>query len=322
MTRINIRPLIHFLAVMDERSLGRAARRVNLSQPALSKSIRQLEASLGVELFERSPLGMKPTNYSTLLAERARIIVVEVNNAEEEIDRLRDRWRGSVSVGAGPSIVGALLANATADLKTRHPGLRVTIIEGLLENHLPNLINGSLDFVIGTAVEPALSHVISEKLFVDSVVVVARAGHPLAKDHRIGLDKLSCLPFVLTRAPDAMRLMFERRLAEFAVDVPQDVVETNSIQFMKALVAMTDYLAYLPRLAIQAEVRNNQLSVLSCPNLEWQREVHILTRARGGLSPAARAILSCIKQTYRYTDLSAPSRFAVDLPDLPVRSQA
>ena len=296
MTRLEIRPLIHFLAVIDECSLGRAAKRINLSQPALSKSIRQLEVNLGVELFELSASGMKPTRYSTVLAERARLIVAEANNAQEEFDQLCDRWRGTVTIGAGPSIVGTLLARTVADLKVHHPDLRVSVVEGMLENHLPDLRKGSMDFVIGTAVETVPETVVAELLFRDTVVIAARAGHPLIGERTITLARLACFPFVVTRAPEILRHALERRFGDRGLAFPIQTVETNSIQFMKALAMASDHLAYLPRLAFLAEAKEGSLVPLAVPEAEWQREVHVLRRARGTLSPAARAMLHSLKR--------------------------
>lgn len=291
MTRLELRPLGHFLAVMDERTLGRAARRVNLSQPALSKSIRQLEATLGVPLFERGAGGMMPTRYGTALADRARLIVQEARHAQEEIEGLCDRWNGTVTVGAGPSIAGSVLAAATADLKSRRPGLHVAVLEGMLEDHLPALLNGSADFAVGTAGDPVPNGLMAEYLFSDTVVVAGRAGHPLAGHDALTLERLTAYPFVLPRAPDILRCDLERRFAEAPTDFPDGVVETNSLGFMKALLLGGDYLAYLPRLAIATEERAGLLAPLAVPAATWDRQVHLLRRSGGTLSPAARALL-------------------------------
>ncbi|WP_376093675.1 LysR family transcriptional regulator [Roseomonas sp. CCTCC AB2023176] len=297
MTRLEIRSLAHFLAVLDERSLGRAARRVNLSQPALSKSIRQLEASLGVQLFERAVGGMTPTRHGAALADRARLIVEEARTAQEEMERLSDVWKGTVTVGAGPSIAASVLAQAVADLRTLRPGLRITVLEGMLEHHLPSLLNGSTDFVVGTAGDPVPKAIVAESLFRDTVAVVARAGHALAGPGVVPLDRLAAFPFVLPRAPEVLRDGLERRFAQAGVAFPQHVIDTNSLPFMKALVAAGDALAYLPRLAITAEERAGLLVPLSVPEATWHREVHLLRRARGTLSPSARALLQALRTT-------------------------
>ena len=295
MTRLEIRPLVHFLAVIDERTLGRAARRVNLSQPALSKSIRQLEINLGVPLFERGADGMTPTRYSAALVERARLIVQEARHAQDEMDQLCGRVQGSVTICAGPSIVGALLAQAVANLQEFRPGIRVHVIEGMLDMHLPALSNGSADFLIGTATIPAPEGLVAEPLFHDDIQVVSRPAHPIQRQGPVSMAELAAWPWVLTGAAEVLRLALCDRFSLGQTLFPTRITETNSIQFMKSLVMETDHLTYLPRIAITMEETTGLLASVHAPEASYRREVHVLHRARGTLSPAARALLHSIK---------------------------
>ena len=130
---MDTRRLKHFLAVYQHGSIGQAAEALLLTQPALSKSIRQLERDLNVTLFERTPLGVVPTVYGEALAVHARVIQAELLTAETELSTLKGTSRGKVTVGIGPSIAVNLMPAATLLLAERAPGIHVTVVEGLVD---------------------------------------------------------------------------------------------------------------------------------------------------------------------------------------------
>ena len=116
---MDLHRLHHFLAVVEHGSIGRAAATLNLSQPALSNSIRRLEDNLEARLFDRGPHGVTPTVFGESLAERVRLIFHEVRNAEQELAALRGLHTGHVTIGAGPSIIAEILPAAIMNLQRK-----------------------------------------------------------------------------------------------------------------------------------------------------------------------------------------------------------
>src|SRR3954466_14453818 len=109
---MEIRQLRHLVTVAKFASFGRAAESLNLTQPALSKSIRSLEKSLGVRLFERSAFGVRPTIYGEKLVEYAKMMLSLTSEAEAEIGAMQGARRGTLHVGAVTSVIRDLLPKA------------------------------------------------------------------------------------------------------------------------------------------------------------------------------------------------------------------
>ena len=162
MELLDSRRLRHFLAVYDMKSIGQAAEKLYLTQPALSKSLRQLEDDLKVKLFDRTPLGVVATVFGDTLAQHARVIRSEMRHAETELSNLRGAVKGHVTVGVGPSLATSLMPLATGMLRKAKPGIRFTIIEGLVDTILPALRRGELDLAVGAWPRPADSDITAE----------------------------------------------------------------------------------------------------------------------------------------------------------------
>jgi DNA-binding transcriptional LysR family regulator len=286
----DFRQLSYFLSVIEHRSVGKAAEHLHVTQPALSKSIRRLEETLAIKLFERGPQGMTPTSLGVALADRARFISLEVNNLIQELDDLKGVHRGSVAVGCGPSVAGEMLAVATHRTIDRYPNLHVTVVEGMQEILQPALRSGQVDFVIskGGASDDDLQ---AELLFEDEIAVTVRADHPLAKARKLSLAALDDYNWVLSNETDALRQHVIEVFKEADRRPPDPKAISGSAQFIKSLLIESDFLAYLPRILIRPEERVGLLKTLSIPKLTWTRDVYVLRRARSTLAPAARCLL-------------------------------
>ena len=191
--------LRHFLAVVGERSISGAAKRLVISQPALTKSIRKLEAYFGAPLFERLPRGVSLTAFGETLLPHARRIEAECQLAETEMKALRGGHSGRLRLGAGPFFGAALLPSAIARLQPRFPDLRVELEVGTNEVTHPRLFEGELDAVFCRLPEPAdLPPSILRREFIGiESRIVAGKGHPLLAKSKIGARELGAYPWVI-----------------------------------------------------------------------------------------------------------------------------
>jgi len=123
------RHLRAFLAVADEKSLGRAARAIHLSQPALSRLIQSMEVRLSAKLFDRHPKGMLLTVFGEALLPHARALVFENEQAMAALDRMRGLERGTVRIGAVASVARAFLPDIVRRFLTERPGIRIELLE-------------------------------------------------------------------------------------------------------------------------------------------------------------------------------------------------
>lgn len=294
------RRLAIFLAVYREGSLGRASKALNLTQPAVSKTVRRLEEQLRVRLFDRSPRGMLPTEYARVLATHAELVSAELNRAAEEIEALRGVSKGRILVGATPSIIGTVLPTALGAVLRQRPGLTVHVLEGLEGGLLQALMRGEIDLaVIGGMRRLRDYPVTSEVLFADEVNVVCRPGHPLMALAAPGPGDLLSYPWVL---PERENVMW-RRLSEYfherEMDPPSTTVQTGSASFMKAFVAASDFLTYLPRALIREEEACGRLAVPHGNPGAWKRQVTLVRRREGALPLAATALVKELRSLAR-----------------------
>ncbi|MDJ0948563.1 MAG: LysR family transcriptional regulator [Alphaproteobacteria bacterium] len=300
-----------FLAVVREGSLGRASRALNLTQPAVSKAIRRLEDDLEVKLFERSPQGMMPTEYGEALRLHAELISTEMTRAREEIQALRGVSKGRILVGVTPSVAAGVLPRAVGRLLQARPGLTIRVTEGIEGELLQALMRGETDLAIIGAMRRIYEYPVAiEALYRDRVSVVCRTGHPLRRRKRIRPADLLDFPWVL---PGRDNVMW-RRLSEFFYDhdlePPEPVVLTGSASFMRAVVAGTDSLSYLPRVLIQEDEAAGRLTSLSDHLAVWTRQVIVVWRKEGSLPLAAVALIEELKRLAREPDFLPASAMA------------
>jgi DNA-binding transcriptional LysR family regulator len=278
------------------RSMGHAAPKLFLTQPALSKSIRQLEDDLKVKLFDRTPLGVVPTVYGDALAQHARVIRSEMRHAETAISNLRGAVRGHVTVGAGPSVVASLMPLATARLRRTKPGITYTIIEGLVDTVLPALRHGEIDMAVGAWPRPADSDISAETLIGDRLCVVAGPRHPLVRKDNVELSDLLEYPWVLPPETQRFRQLLAETFLGQGLPPPAPAMTSNSANFIRTVLLDNQSLSFLPLQSLPVRQRSSTLVALNAPGLSREVEVTISVRQRAVISPAAHALIAALRE--------------------------
>ena len=287
---MNLRQLRHFLATVEEGSLARASRKLNLSLPALSKSIQNLEATLDVALLDRGPKGMSPTVFGKALIAHARLVHAQVDHARREIGELKGMTRGRLSFGTGPSMALAIVPKAVARMSARFPGVSIDVVEGYTEALCGALLDGTADFILAPdlGVLPP-REVKIDLLYTDHIVIMGRAGHPLADRRTVTMRDLASSSWVLPRPPDVARQHFEVLFQAEGLAPPTPVVETNSQAMTKLLVRNSDALTVLPTSLIHEE--RQHLKALRHSPIRMPRKVFLIRRALDAPSPLATALI-------------------------------
>jgi DNA-binding transcriptional LysR family regulator len=294
---MELRQLEHLVAVVDVGSIGKAAQRLGLTQPALTQSLRRLERGLDLALLERGPRGVAPTEAGRTLAARARVIVLEARRAQAEMDAVSERVRGRLAIGCGPSLAAALVPAAVAQLLARYPRLAVTIREGTLDILLPELEQGVLDLAVGTRPEPfAQRGMEADTLMRDRMVIAARSRHPLVRRRAPALRDTLDFPWILPAVGDVVRARVEAVFEAAGLAPPAPVVQTNSAAAIRGLLHEGDFLTFVPGRLIDAAARDGTLAALRIAGTDWTREVHVLSRA-GALHPAGRLFVSLLRRS-------------------------
>lgn len=289
---LDSRRLRHFLAVYELGSIGQAAERLLLTQPALSKSIRQLEDQLGVRLFDRTTLGVVPTVYGESLALHAKQIEQQIRAAEASIAGMQGRAKGHVRVGIGPVVAVQIMPMAALALRRLHPEIELTVTEGLVDELLPQLRRRELDVLVGAwprIVDPAFT---TEVLLADTIRVFARDEHPLT-GKRVSMTDLVSQTWVLPPGSQQWRQVFEAAFFEQGLSAPQPSVTSNSAAFLKAMLTQSDAISFLP---CQLMAGTTGLTTLEVEGLRaFEPEIGMTYRERTLTDPAHTEVVQALR---------------------------
>jgi DNA-binding transcriptional LysR family regulator len=295
---IDVPRLRQLALIVRHRSFSKAAESMGISQPALSKNIRSLERSLGVQLLERGRFGAMPTAFGLALVRHADSIDAELRSAAQEIEALRVARGGHTCIGCGPSEATRLLPTALSRLRDTSPGIRVTVLYGLNADLMPMVKHGAVDFALSSiparCPDPDLKQL---RLHEDRAAVIARRGHPLhGRREALTAADLLNQHWILATKLELERLALDQVFVEAGLAPPEDAVETTSAVLMKTLVMQSDFLTFLPRELIYWEERAGFLAPLTLVGPAWRRNVGVTMRARAGLNPAAQALIKTLQE--------------------------
>ncbi len=264
---MDIRDLEDFLAVLEHGSILGAAEELGLAQPGLSRRMRALEGSLGVQLLTRSSQGIAPTVYGSLLERHARLVLRHQQQALDELRSLRDGVEGHARVGVAPALSG-LLPPAIARLSEERPGLTFSVVEGTYESLVRDLRTGEIDGAFSLLVPGYANEGLSvRKLVEDPVLVFCNPTHGLAKKRKVRLSALAKERWALINRPRAIIEMFRTLAAARGLDSPNVCVETDSLDLLKSLVVRGSFLTALPRGAMSAELASRGVVSLKVDGL-------------------------------------------------------
>lgn len=261
---ITLRQLAHALSLDRHGSFNRAARAEHISQPAFSRSIRNLEAALGAELFDRSGTQTKPTVFGQAVLRRARDIMSKTADLGREIDLLKGLEAGHFSVAMGIFAAELSAARALGELVQRHPRIRCTA--SLTSWRRVGALVQSEAVDLGVAEISAFRN--NEKLEVEplgrhEVLFYCRRGHPLLERHTLKVEDLEPYPLALVRiAQRAHGYTPRNHLVDEETGDLIPHVEVDELSTARAIVQASDALSVATPIQIESLVMSGQLSVL------------------------------------------------------------
>ncbi|RFS81136.1 LysR family transcriptional regulator [Actinomadura spongiicola] len=292
--RLKLRHLVLVVAIADQGSVLRAAEHLRLAQPAVTRSLREVEGVLGVELFTRGPRGVTPTMFGDVLIEHARAVLAELRRAEERIAGLADGAVGTVTIGTLLAGSNVLLPRAIAALKRDRPGITVIVQEATFDAQVPRLLDGEIDLILGR-LNPIgdLSGLRQITLYGEPVRLVARRGHPARARRSLGLADLLDYPWVLPLEQTALRAELEQVFRAAGLSPPGNLVECTSVLTVRTLVRDTDMIAALPDLVARTDA---DIAPLPVPLETVRRQVGVTLPAHRSPTPSARLMLDHLRR--------------------------
>lgn len=275
---MELRQLRHFVAVVDIGNLSRAAERVAISQPALTRSIKNLEDMLGVRLLERQPRGVVPTEAGLALYHHANVILNACQHLTREVRELERGIVGSVRLGVASMFAAHVVDQVAVQLSREHPRLALVITEGFFEDLVRALVDGRVDLIFSNFPQVAIApDLVMEPLLTLSAPVLAGEKHPLARRREISRADLVDRRWVVVDQPHAIDAL-QRDFAAEGLAGPRDVLRTNSLQLMIALVESGEFLATLSEHLVQPQLAQGKIRALQLPGGPIERKAGLIYR--------------------------------------------
>jgi DNA-binding transcriptional LysR family regulator len=285
-----------FVAVVESGGIRAAARKLGVSQPAVTRSVRGLEAELHARLLERSPTGVVPTRSGRAFLARARVAQTELRKAEEEVDQFGQR-ANLVAFGVSPTSA-TIVPDVIMRFRQQFPKVRVRIAEGLPQTLLPLVRDETLDFAICRRPAAKLDSALKFRpLFRHDFVIVARRGHPL--ENARSLAQLTEANWISLLPPDTPGGPLERLFSPAGLSVPQQVIQCDSYNTAIGLLAKTDMLGLLSRQLLAESMPRGHLQQIPVAAAMPSFIVGIFTRADTPLTQLAGAMAKAVTAAAR-----------------------
>ena len=283
--------------VAETRSEAASAARLGVTQPAVHATLRALEHAARVRLFERSRRGTRLTEAGERVLGHARLALAELRSGHDELAALRGLAPGRVTVGALPMSSEVLVPQALSRLFAADPGVRVTVVDGTYEALLHELRHGDVDFIVGPLRgDTAVPEVAEELLFVDRLLPVVRAGHPLlAARPRVNWPALLRWPWIGPLPGTPARAAFERAFEHAGLVPPTVGLQANSPSVVRAVLLGGDHVALVSPLQIRAELAVGALVALPLAVQGTERSIGITQRHGALASAACLALLGVLR---------------------------
>lgn len=293
---MDLRDLNYFETIAGLQHMGAAAEQLHRTQPALTASVRRLEAFCGAPLFERAGRGIRLTAEGRILLAWARRLRLDVQDARREMAALSAGTAGHVRIGVVPTAAQFLLPVAMQRLLREMPQVTVKTTVGLREDLRPRLRAGELDLVVvsGHDPDPEFSYA---PLGEDRIVVVAARGHPLlGRAKKPTLAELGGYDWILQPPGSPTRDWIDHAFDRLKVPRPRVRIESDMLLMLPALMAGTQILGFVSRLHLDATDSSKILHEVPMARLSMRRQFVASWRKAAYLPAAARLMVKYLEE--------------------------
>lgn len=293
---MDLRLLRYFIACVENKTMHAAAAAVNVSQPALSKAIRNLEMDLGVALLDRQPRGVVPTPFGETLFRYAKMVDSEMRRAVAEIDAMKGMTRGSIVIGVIPTM-STVISDVARLVMQRHPGLKLQLRVAFSAELTAALLDGEIDIAI-LLLPPAGAQLGLEirPLLQTSPTVVVRSGHPLENRKHLTLRELADYPWLIPDYPPSHRNIIQQAFIDAGMTPPVAAIKVSTVIFFDSLIRQTDLVTVVPSTLFGARDRMHDLVPLHTDFPFPTEMVGMAFRQNTTLLPGARRIMELVRE--------------------------
>jgi len=307
--KATLKQLEAFIIVAECRSVSEAARKLHVSQPAVTRTISELESTLGVELIERSARGVAMTSFGEALLSHARTVLAELRSADEELAAMQGAAAGRVAIGTSPTGAAWLVPEAVSRLALAKPDALVTVMEARSPDMLAALRAGELDIVIAPlAGDERAAEFVEEELYRDELSLIVGRSHPQANGSPADLKALRNFPWIIPPIGTRLGALIGALFRRAGVTLPSSRIETQAMYLVRTMLleTSTHWVAPLPKRIFRRDVDEGRLRRLEFPSGGYIRPIGFLTRARGSRSPLVNAFIRQLREVAKTSEETAP----------------
>ncbi|WGS54385.1 pca operon transcription factor PcaQ [Paraburkholderia sp. D15] len=295
-SRVKFRHLQCFLAVAQFGSVQRAADSLSITQPAVSKTVAELEAILGVKLFERGRHGAVPTREGQLFMPHANACVSALRQGVDLLARAEGAVAATLEIGILPTVAAALMPPVLERISALWPRVIVRLATGANPELLERLKAGTIEFAIGRLADPERMVGLSfEQLFSEPLIAVVRAGHSLALGPGLPASALEDFLVVLPPFGTLIRQSAESLLSAWGVPPLSAFVEVLSVSTGRALTLENGAVWFVPQSAVEYELARGMLVRLPLPFAGTDEPVGLIRRSDTQPSPVGQAFIEAVR---------------------------
>ncbi len=286
---MDLRDLRYFETIAELQHVGHATAKLHRSQPALTSSIRRLEADCGTALFERAGRGIRLTEAGKVLLKWAQRMRFDVEDAKRELSTMASGLSGQVRLGVVPTAAQFLLPSVARELLQEAPAVTLRTTVGLVDTLKPQLHAGELDLMVATesVTDPGYE---SRLLAQDLIVVVASHQHEVFKKP-VRLKDLTAYPWALQPAGLPTRDWLDHTFDRLRLPRPRVQVETTSLLMLPSLIVETGLLSFVSRHHLEGPGRIIGLTEVPVKGASMRRRMVVTYRTNSFLSPAAQRLI-------------------------------
>jgi len=292
--RFDFRDLELFVAVAEAGSIARAAERAHTVASAVSKRLSELETQFGTALLVRGAKGVELTSAGHTLLVKARTLLYQANQLEDELRQHASGVRGQVRMFANISAIVEFLPEALASFLKLHPDVQVQLEEQVSSTIAQAVADNRADLGI-LSEQPALDGLLTVPFRVDELVLVTRPDHPLAQQTQASFEQTLDQPFVGLHADSALHHLLTRAAADAGRQINLRI-QVTSFDAACAMVAAGLGISIVPRAATTPYVQSLKLTSIALSN-DWAQRQLLLCVRKGELHAAARLLLEHLTTT-------------------------
>jgi DNA-binding transcriptional LysR family regulator len=294
--RISLHDLRVVMAVAQAGSMGKAARQLATSQPAISRSIGTLEQALGVRLFDRSAQGIHLTPFGHALVKRGTVVFDELHHGFNDIQFLSNPTVGNLAIGASIAVAEGFVCSVIGRLSRRYPRMTFRVHATDTATAYQALLGRKVDLAIVHAIDmPDRDLMVVEELLQDPHVVVAGAHHPIIRRRNVSLAQLVDEPWVLPLPDQPYGAVVAEAFRAHGLEVPSFVVG-STLPVRTTLLATGRFLSMVPRVVMQFPPKNRLLRSLPIALPTTTRPLALLTLKNRSLNPLAELFAGSVRE--------------------------